>query len=311
MIFMAKKERKDIPKKNNRKRNAITGVLITIIAISSGLLAWLFILNLPVEPEIKQWNVVIDGKWDGNDTWIDSYNIHAQYIVPNCSAGHERDYNYFYIHNDNEWIYILIDLTSDTTKDLDEDWLAVFLWTRGLDELGNEIGCGCANYSQLHEGFEYFVFNRTIEVEDEGYEPLFIDEDIEDQFPETARLDWDDHEDWIIDIKEGFQATENSDNIHVIYEMKLSITALSFEKNGQNMGLDEVFYVGFLGYGTMAYFYGDDSWYAPSEMIPLCPYSFFECARVGEDPIRDLDTTYDEANPGECPDCETTPPIIL
>lgn len=305
-------ERKSIPRKAGKRNPIPLYFLISLLIIVSLLFGGIVFLNV-FDQEEWQWNATIDGEWSEDETWEDSYNVHTQYIIPNCSEDHHRDYNYFYIHSTSEWLYVLVDLTSDTTNDPDEDWIGLSLWTRPLNEINCSCyDCGCVAEDQIHQGFEFVYFNKTINRGNQTFDILFTNWDESYQFQETTQLDWEDHEDWNVWVKEGFQKTINSDKKHRIYEFKFRISALEFEKEGTTKGLNERFYIAFEGYGTMSPILSD-IWTAPAGNYFGCPVTYYECARTGTDKTRDLNTPYDEADPVcqppncTCPDSEPEP----
>lgn len=256
---------------------------------------------VPTEPE---WNVTIDGKWSDSDTWKHAENHHTSYLIGNTSI-HPRDYAHFYIHNDADYLYILVDMCPDTTEDLDEDWLSIFLWTRSLDEIGNK-GYNI-NETHIHKGFEFFTYNKS--VYDDGYYcPHFSNADFftvdtgpnwwdyrhtefNDTFPEKKVLEPENVDSWGIYIQGGFEKTINSGINHTIYEMALKISHLKFQDGSKVKGLDDRFYVGFSGYGTFCPS-GYEYWWAPTNMYNDQPYESYECNRVGSNETSDFDSNY-------------------
>lgn len=244
------------------------------------------------------WNVTIDGKWEEGETWSCAYNHHTDYITPNSTREHPRDYTHFYIHNDNDYLYIMIDLCSDTTKEDDKDWFVFGLWSQSLEDLDSE---GYINESHINKEWKIQGFNKT-EESDCGYNINFetrgwlvSDENYNLTIAGKKEYKCKNEDDWKIWIKEGFQSTENSDIKHRIYEIKIKLSSISFERDEEIKTLDDRYYITFAGYGTLSSF-DMDQWFSPSFYFEK-PATYFECAKVGTNMTSDSDTEYDEATP--------------
>ncbi|MHA2253543.1 MAG: hypothetical protein ACXAD7_24505 [Candidatus Kariarchaeaceae archaeon] len=154
---------------NNKQRLIVTGfaVLISALLISA---SWWNTQNNTKVNNIKFLTpspIVIDGIISSGE-WDDAENVTQWYM--DADPANYDGYNYMYIEEDADNVYIALDLVSDQTNDETGEWLGLWLNTNNTVLTNLDQNVGFKNwYDKLDNGFESLI----IDVENNQIMPFF------------------------------------------------------------------------------------------------------------------------------------------
>lgn len=223
----------------------IIGSLIAIFLIA-GVAGGFVGYNFP-RLDFGSFNPTIDGDFQNSDGWQYADWQFAEYLLTDVNSSDA--YNYFYIHLSENYLYILIDLVSDITPELEDEWISIWFDTDNSRSYYSDISWNEAINSPGEEMLYYIPktdsFNQTLNYRGK-------------QFNSTLNSS-------NVMLEYGFQKTPNSQKDHRIYEIRV-------DKNDLRNLNTTYFNIGFFGYGTLASISATDSWGAPSDFSSLLYY---------------------------------------
>ncbi|NHJ46906.1 MAG: hypothetical protein FK733_03880 [Asgard group archaeon] len=145
------------------KKGGIIATIIVIIVIASGtfLVGYLYGNNFQFGTKPKQITPIIDGIIDKRE-WIRSthYNLPFYLDVDNSvdpleGLSNVDGWNYIHVAEDENYYYVALDLCSDRTNNLEDEWISFFLANRMPEIQGSTL----ALHSLVNYGFEYLFYN--------------------------------------------------------------------------------------------------------------------------------------------------------
>ena len=226
----------------SQKSGIIILILLIGLPIVSGLGTYFYMTYEP-SSQSYQFTPTIDGNFSPDEHWDLVENIHTLFL--HVDEEHTDAYNYIYANRTTEYLYILIDLCSDTTDDADEgEWINIYIDSDNsqyilpydpefmADDLFNQIGIN--SYSRISQ-YVYYL--------DSGNEIIAYDttNDIHTTLGEIeSTADYT--------VAYNFSTSPNSDIPHRIYEFKIECDDLS----GFDGEITDKFGIMIQGYGTMA-----------------------------------------------------------
>jgi hypothetical protein len=232
-------------------------------------------------------NPTMDGVWNANEKWEEAEWTFIEYIIPDVE--HLPANNYFYIHVDEDYLYICADLVSDITGDSDPaEWFSVWIdtddshysfsesnWNKNVDMMNGGSPVKSDDPEEA-DGAMMFFYNITSDTFNESYSyysyELDSQMDFETNLNESNTV-----------VEAGFQSTINGALPHRVFEVRIDITAL------YNFNPD-AFGIAFKGYGTMLSHpvAKTQYWGAPTYFI----WGMYEYDTVFEDSYFQCNTTY-------------------
>jgi hypothetical protein len=150
------------------KKSGVIATIILIIVISSGtfLVGYLYANNFQIGTKPKQITPTIDGIIEKRE-WVRStyYNLPFYLDVDNSidpleGLSNVDDWNYIHVAEDENYYYIALDLCSDRTNNLEDEWISFFLANRMPEIQGSNL----ALHSLVDYGFEYVYYNVSGDV---------------------------------------------------------------------------------------------------------------------------------------------------
>jgi len=192
------------------------------------------------EIELGSFNPTVDGNFQNSDGWQYADWQFAEYLLTDVNSSDA--YNFFYIHLNEDYLYILVDLVSDITPDLGDEYLSVWIdtdnnletfypvfntWNNDISDPGEEMLCYIPKTDSFNDTLNY-------------------GENFETTLNSTVAT-----------IEYGFQKTINSQISHRVFEIQILKSSL------ENLNITN-FNIAFFGYGTLAAITTTDSWGAPS-----------------------------------------------
>ena len=178
--------------------------------------------------------VINETAWELSDHkvkfWIDA--------DPNNLDG----YNFMYLGEDVNNLYIALDLCSDNTSDTSSEWISVWLITSNRSFTTDSEW---ANYK--NNGTEAFTYNVALNQEwnySSSFPRLEIDTECRNNTLKNYDIEW------------GFDASPNNATDHRMYEMKIPKSEVEHYNSSGYLG------VLFVGYGTLTV-NGTNTWVYP------------------------------------------------
>lgn len=241
----------EVQKRESRNKTLQYMIPIAIIAM---LIPLLFLIIPGMISPTASFDPVIDGNIDPSEHWELAENVHGCYLT--ADSTHTTDYNYLYASRSEDYLYIAVDLCSDTTNDTDGEWIMLSLDTDNSQDAAGYLPDGgyvdpddllfeytgnlftsfteWYNNWRIENGTEMIAYNVSSGETYLNRSIYVFGNEFVIPFNSTANYT----------VEFSFDISVNSDIPHRMFEFNITLADLN------NMTVDGIYGLSVLGYGT-------------------------------------------------------------